>query len=501
MMRKLITERLGVPKGIYQTAVSIYEELIKNLIDVLDESETEYDLEFDLNPPAQIEDIIINKVKFNVEIKETSKVDSPKILGWEHSGQIKVDTGNEKPDLVYNKPFGVISLGLNLTVPENWDVEDLKIFLFENYRESISSIAHEVKHFYDESRGKKANLRSLVNYQASKKLIGSKIKPLRQLAFDLYYISDIESTVRPTEVATDIILQDIDKRKFYNFLTSNDTYQKLKRISQFSKEKLRSDLYNYIDEIKDVFEKVGLDLDDYQNDDELVNGMIDLWINTFKKRNIEVFTKLVSTTTLEYLVGLTGKKEEWRQKFIKSKLDKLMSDPNKFLDKTENLFKFVSNKMMKKIAKLYDYIGEKPMKESIVDPELYGDLINDDIYKDIDLFGKKNRRSITQITEQNTTKLLGRSIQIDTDGSMHIENNKNKMIKLRFSIPELNRVINITRVVPSQSGFKIETKLGYKKEITNDILKKILNFVDSDLNQTKIDTGSFTPSLGVTKIK
>jgi len=43
--------------------------------------------------------------------------------------------------------------------------------------------------------------------------------------------------------------------------------------------------------------------------------------------------------------------------------------------------------------------------------------------------------------------------------------------------------------------------LGYKKEITNDILKKILNFVDSDLNQTKIDTGSFTPSLGVTKIK
>ena len=501
-MRKLITERLGVPKGIYQTAVSIYEELIKNLIDVLDESETEYDLEFDLNPPAQIEDIIINKVKFNVEIKETSKVDSPKILGWEQSGQINVGTGNEKPDLVYKKPFGVISLGLNLTVPENWDVEDLKIFLFENYRESISSIAHEVKHFYDESRSKKANLRSLVNYQASKKLIGSKIKPLRQLAFDLYYISDIESTVRPTEVATDMILQDIDKRKFYNFLTSNETYQKLKRISQFSKEKLRSDLYNYIDEIKDVFEKVGLDLDDYQNDDELVNGMIDLWINTFKKRNIEVFTKLVSTTTLEYLVGLTGKKEEWRQKFIKSKLDKLMSDPNKFLDKTENLFKFVSNKMMKKIAKLYDYIGEKPMKESIVNPELYGDLINGDIYENI-IVQKKNKseKSSNILTEQNSIKLLGRNIQIDPDGSIHIENNKNKMIKLRFSIPELNRVINITRVVPSQSGFKIETKLGYKKEITNDILKNILNFVDSDLNQTKIDTGSFTPSLGVTKIK
>lgn len=500
-MRKLITERLGVPKGIYQTAVSIYEELIRNLIDVLDESETEYDLEFDLIPPAQVEDIILNKVKFKVEITETDKVDSPKILGWKHFSDIEVDTGNEKPNLVYKQPFGEISLGLDLAVPENWDVEDLKIFLFENYRESISAIAHEMKHFYDENRAKKANLRKLVNYQASKKLIGSKIVPLRQLAFDLYYISNIESTVRPTEIATKMMLQDIDKRKFYNFLTSTETYQHLKRISQFSKEKLRSDLYNYIDEIKEIFEKVGRDLDDYQNDDELVDAMIDLWINTFKRRNVEVFTELLSTSPLDYLVGLRGKKEEWRKKFIKNKLDKIMSDPNKFLDKTENLFKFVSNKMMKKIAKLYDYIGEKPIKESIVDPELYGDLINGDIYQNVHLFGKKNRESITQITEQNTIKLLGRNIQIDPDGSIHIENNKNKMIKLRFSIPELNRVINITRVVPSQSGFKIETKLGYKKEITNDIVKNILNFVDSDLNQTKIDTGSFSPSLGVTKIK
>lgn len=380
-MKKLITERLGVPKGIYQTAVSIYEELIRNLIDVLDESETEYDLEFDLIPPAQVEDIIFNKIKFNVEITETDKVDSPKILGWKHFSEINVDTGNEKPNLVYKQPFGEISLGLDLAVPENWNVEDLKIFLFENYRESISAIAHEVKHFYDENRAKKANLRKLVNYQASKKLIGSKIEPLRQLAFDLYYISNIESTVRPTEIATKMMLQDIDKRKFYNFLTSTETYQHLKRISQFSKEKLRSDLYNYIDEIKEIFEQIGRDLGDYQNDDELVDAMIDLWINTFKKRNVEIFTELLSTDPIDYFVGLRGKKEEWRKKFIKSKLDKIMSDPDKFLDKTENLFKFVSTKMMKKIAKLYDYIGEQPMKESIVDPELYGMFKNGNIFE------------------------------------------------------------------------------------------------------------------------
>ena len=490
-MKKLITERLGVPKGIYQTAISIYEELIRNLIDVLDESETEYDLEFDLIPPAQVEDIIFNKIKFNVEITETDKVDSPKILGWKHFSEINVDTSNEKPNLVYKQPFGVISLGLDLAVPENWNVEDLKIFLFENYRESISAIAHEVKHFYDENRAKKANLRKLVNYQASKKLIGSKIEPLRQLAFDLYYISNIESTVRPTEIATKMMLQDIDKRKFYNFLTSTETYQHLKRISQFSKEKLRSDLYNYIDEIKEIFEQIGRDLDDYQNDDELVDAMIDLWINTFKKRNVEVFTELLSTNPIDYFVGLRGKKEEWRKKFIKSKLDKIMSDPDKFLDKTENLFKFVSTKMMKKIAKLYDYIGEQPMKESIVDPELYGMFKN----------GKIFEISNIPLTEQSNTELLGRKVQINPDGSIHLENNKKNMVKLRFSIPSMNRLINIVKLIPYSGGYKIKTKMGVEKDIDNTIVKNILNFVDSDLSQTKIDTGTLTPSLGITKIK
>jgi len=55
--------------------------------------------------------------------------------------------------------------------------------------------------------------------------------------------------------------------------------------------------------------------------------------------------------------------------------------------------------------------------------------------------------------------------------------------------------------MPYSGGYKIKTKKGVEKDIDNNTVKIILNFVDSDLNQTKIDTGALTPSLNITKIK
>ena len=489
-MKKLISERLGVPSGIYQAAVTVYEEFIKNFIDELDESITGYQIDYNLNPPVKIEDLTIKEIKFKVEITETNKVKAPKIMGWAHHSSLKSETDDEKPEFIYHQFTGTVKLQFDLVVPENWNVEDLKIFLFENYKESISSIAHELKHQYDEFKSKKANLRVLVNYQAAKKMIGS-LPPLRQLAFDLYYVANIESLVRPSQIATEMILNDIDKRQFLTFLTSTETYKELRRISQFSKENFKNSLHNYIDDIKEIFEENNVDFDEDQSDDEIVENMIKLWIKTYRNRNIELFNYLVSTNRVESILGLSGKKLGWLKKFVKNKLDKIMSDPDKFLDKTENLFKFVSTKMMKKIAKLYDYIGEQPMKESIVDPELYGMFKN----------GKIFEISNIPLTEQSNTELLGRKVQINPDGSIHLENNKKNMVKLRFSIPSMNRLINIVKLIPYSGGYKIKTKMGVEKNINNNIVKNILNFVDSDLSQTKIDTGTLTPSLGITKIK
>lgn len=68
------------------------------------------------------------------------------------------------------------------------------------------------------------------------------------------------------------------------------------------------------------------------------------------------------------------------------------------------------------------------MKESIVDPELYGMFKN----------GKIFEISNIPLTEQSNTELLGRKVQINPDGSIHLENNKKNMVKLRFSIPSMN---------------------------------------------------------------
>jgi len=114
---------------------------------------------------------------------------------------------------------------------------------------------------------------------------------------------------------------------------------------------------------------------------------------------------------------------------------------------------------------------------------------------------ENNLHTSRVITEQSNTELLGRKVQINPDGSIHLENNKKNMVKLRFSIPSMNRLINIVKLIPYSGGYKIKTKMGVEKDIDNTIVKNILNFVDSNLSQTKIDTGTLTPSLGVTKIK
>ena len=77
------------------------------------------------------------------------------------------------------------------------------------------------------------------------------------------------------------------------------------------------------------------------------------------------------------------------------------------------------------------------------------------------------------------------------------------MVRLRFSafVLSVNKLINIVQLMPYSGGYKIKTKKGVEKDIDNNTVKIILNFVDSDLNQTKIDTGALTPSLNITKIK
>lgn len=105
------------------------------------------------------------------------------------------------------------------------------------------------------------------------------------------------------------------------------------------------------------------------------------------------------------------------------------------------------------------------------------------------------------ITKQNKVKLLDREIEINQDGSINLENNRRTIVRLRFSVPSIDTSINIVQLIPYSGGYTIKTKNGTKKNIDNNIVKNILNFVDSDSSQTKIDTGTFTPSLGVMKIE
>ena len=95
-MKKILNERLGVLDGLYQASVIIYEGFIRHLEDELNESQTDYTLNFKLNPPAQIGDMNLDNINFDVELFVTDKVDSPKFLEWSQKGKIRTKIEDKK---------------------------------------------------------------------------------------------------------------------------------------------------------------------------------------------------------------------------------------------------------------------------------------------------------------------------------------------------------------------------------------------------------------------
>jgi hypothetical protein len=216
-MKKILNERLGVPDGLYQASVKVYEGFIRHLEDELNESQTDYTLNFKLNPPAQIGDMNLDNINFNVKLFVTDKVDSPKFLEWSQKGKIRTKIEDKKLKINYKLEVGSVNLGVEMAVPENWDVTDLKIFLSENYKSSISSIAHELKHTYDFLKKDTTRMTSLAKYQAPTSM-RFRIKTIDNFFFNLYFLHDIESLVRNTEIATYMDLEGVDKENFESFL-------------------------------------------------------------------------------------------------------------------------------------------------------------------------------------------------------------------------------------------------------------------------------------------
>lgn len=110
------------------------------------------------------------------------------------------------------------------------------------------------------------------------------------------------------------------------------------------------------------------------------------------------------------------------------------------------------------------------------------------------------RRIVLRVIEESTTSannLLGRNFTINPDGTISIANSQNKLQKIRLYTKLGN--MNIKNITPSSNGYTI-TGGKMSKDVDSDIIRKVINFVDTG-SPSVIESGSFIePDLKLKKV-
>jgi len=128
--------------------------------------------------------------------------------------------------------------------------------------------------------------------------------------FNLYYIHSVENIVRPIEVASLMRSSNVNRENFYEFITNNKTYTKLKDIGNFSVDKMIESLKLESDKIRQFLDRIGVETDDLETDDELVNELLRIVYVNIANNKVDIAKQMMTTNAFEDLMGFIGGKEE-----------------------------------------------------------------------------------------------------------------------------------------------------------------------------------------------
>lgn len=347
---KVINEELGVPHNIYETSVEVYDNImsqLKTYAKEKDYKDGELGIKLKIKKGLRISDYVLPKINFKI-IVHSRNVDDFEIVS------MNVESETERPkgdNLTRMKRVDAdeIILKCVLVGPENFDIKELIHFFEQNKSETIVSLSHELKHVYDHHKGEWES----VPYRATYAAVSGKSFGIECVDFffhDLYFVLASENLVRPTEIATAIIVNQISQKDFLDFLKDNTTYLNLKRISNFSLEGLKDCLRKDIKSIDKFLNHMGFD--GGNTDEEKVDEILRLMYVNLLNWKGDAFKDILTTDFFEEVMGFRGAKKRIFDGFLAS-ISRFEKNPEDFFRYEEKNFKYVANQMIKKISKLY----------------------------------------------------------------------------------------------------------------------------------------------------
>ena len=378
-----LSEAVGVPANIDTLASEIYNQVVSEI----DEG---YDLSELMGEPIILQgDFNISDLNFNaVVIKlDFSPSDDFAFIGMDVATGLE---GGKNFNLTVPKKekFNMVIITFRFMVPvsqvDDINGRNIKDFLTGQGRvEVIASISHELKHFYDgfKSKGRKGG--SITRRAAYKTYTegGFPLKSLTEFMYNLYFVHEIENTVRSSELAGAIRAGEITKKDFYEFLTQNRVYQRLKLIRDYSFQDLKSELMGETDAIKKIFDANDVPYSEDDSDEKLVDTVLEIFVVTVADWK---YSLLVDITRAFSKASASDKKQFFAQQ---------KQDMARFEDNPQGYFEYeIKNAskeagiLMKKLSKLYSITpDDKPevTNENIVDWKRWYKLMSENNPKKI----------------------------------------------------------------------------------------------------------------------
>lgn len=399
-----INERLGIPDGIIKNAQKLFDLIIKRLDELGDKVICKDNDIF--KEKIDIIDIDFNNFKIkNIDIgfEFYPNQDDFDLLSMSVFTSF---TDKDKYKLLYkkneeSKRNSIINLVYAVKTGET-KYSDIKNNLLIEKEKNIGSLAHELKHMYDKYMFGKDWFHDIASYSVfSNTRFG--IDPIDEFFYLLYLTNEVENLVRSTEIGAEIELLGITKKEFSDFLKNTRFYPNLKLGKEFSFENMKSNLYNYIDLIKKVFDNSDII---YKDDpDYIVDLVLDLSYINIKDGSIYKLKSMLGIGKNIFGIEINTQgispNDYYLRKNIKKKTFKNKED---FFEYWEKYINFTSDKVFKKISKLYDMCKDEnvnPLQDkiskksensddkSIINPELYDKYVVDKKIKKYETFKYK----------------------------------------------------------------------------------------------------------------
>ena len=356
-----LNEAVGVPTNIVEVAQELYDKIISSL-NPNDNINSFIKKKITLKGDFQINDYKFKtiKVSFSVDdINDYTNPDGelPRILlqGMTHHGKVKM---NAKFNYEVDQNMNKVELSITFAIDSDVTTQEV-IDEFKKERViMVSSLAHELKHAYDESVDPIVKTHKRVDYKIGSQRKFGNIPPLNNLLGYMYFAHTTENLVRATELYAALEESGITKKDFYKFITNHKVYENYKKGANLSYEKLREDLKLIIPQIKETFDDNNIDYPENISDDDMVDLTLVQFFKTLLQWKAGSMREFLSDDFMESFFGFRGAKQRYYDKYL-SKITRFGGDYERFFRYEINQTRNICLKMTKKLSKLYSLIKDK----------------------------------------------------------------------------------------------------------------------------------------------